>query len=112
MEDLLYEYLDNNSITSFEGERGVTNLERVCKEVCGYDSNFGGVLRNFFSDNPGAIEAVIEWIGRQHSADWKDNLECLVGPEEEDEVGDLAPPEETSLVGSTEDCNFAARGFQ
>ena len=52
-------------------------------------------MRNFFVDNPGAVEAVITWIGSQRNSDWRDNLSDLVGPDEEDEVGDRAPPEET-----------------
>ena len=89
-------YLANNKMYSFEGARGVQHLEKIATEVCGYDSSFGGVMMNFFADNPSAIEEVVTWIGRQATmGDWKDNLESLVGPEEEDEVGDLAPLEET-----------------
>ena len=91
------DYLANNKMYSFEGPRGVRNLEQIATEVCGYTPDFSGVMANFFQDNPGAIEAVVEWIGTQAmKGDWKDNLESLVGPAEEDEVGDLAPPEETA----------------
>ena len=92
--ELLQDYIVNNRMFHFEGERGVNNMERVMKEVCGYTADWGGVLKNFFADNPGAIEAVLEWIGSHNNAEWKDNLESLVGPEEEAEVGDLVPPEE------------------
>ena len=85
-QELLQEYMANNCMFQFEGERGIRNLERVMKEVCGYDSEWGGVLHNFFSDNPGAVEAVLEWIGNQANGEWKENLESLVGPEEEDDV--------------------------
>ena len=91
------DYLSNKKMYSMEGGRGVTNMETVMREVCGYDSSFSGVMANFFMDNSGAIEAVMEWIGKQAlKGDWKDNMEALVGPSEEDEVGDLAPPEETA----------------
>ena len=92
------DYLFNNKMYSFEGARGVQHLEKIATEVCGYTPDYSGVMINFFADNPGAIEAVVEWIGNQalKGGDWKDNLEAMVGPEEEDEVGDLAPPEETA----------------
>ena len=96
MQELLQRYLDTNKMYSFEGPRGVKNMEKVMEDVCGYNPDHCSVSEEFFTDNPGAIEAVVEWIGKQRNADWKDNLESHVGPEEEDEVGDLAPPEETA----------------
>jgi hypothetical protein len=93
MQAALQRYLDNNRMYNFEGNRGIDRMEKVMNEVCGYGAYNTSVA--FFEDNPGAIEAVIEWIGRQNCTDWKDNLESLVGPDEEEEVGDLAPPEET-----------------
>ena len=94
MQDALRRYMDDNRMYCMEGQRGVDSMEKVMHEVCGYDSNFGSVLQNFFADNSGAIEAVIKRIGKQQVSEWKDNLESLVGPDEEDEVGDLAPEDE------------------
>ena len=108
------DYLASKKMYSMEGGRGVTNMETVMREVCGYDSSFSGVMANFFQDNPGAIEAVVEWIGKQAlKGDWKDNLESLVGPAEEDEVGDLAPPEETASSDPVDDPrDFVVRGYK
>lgn len=75
---------------------GIQHMEKIAVEVCGYASDYSGVMMNFFEDNPGAIEAVIKWIGNQRNSDWNDNLESLVGPDE-DEIGDLAPREEKCL---------------
>ena len=100
MEELLRRYMDNNKMFSMEGPRGVRNLEKIATEVCGYKDDYQGVLKNFFEDNPGAIEAVVEWLGTRNNSDWKENLETMVGPEEEDEVGDLAPADETQPVDS------------
>ena len=96
------DYLANNKMYSFEGARGVRHLEQIATEVCGYTPDYSGVMMNFFQDNPGAIEAVVEWIGNQRHADWKENLEALVGPSEEDEVGDLVPPEEVPVFDITD----------
>lgn len=86
MTELMHEYMANNHMFHFEGERGVRNMEQVMKEVCGYKSDWGGVLQNFFADNPGAIEAVLEWVSSQNNSEWQENLESL--------VGDLAPAKE------------------
>jgi hypothetical protein len=98
MQDTLQRYLDDNKMHSFEGSSGVTKMEKVMSDVCGYTHSWGGIMQNFFADNPGACQAVVEWIGTQceRGGDWKDNLESLVGPEEDDEVGDLVPPEALS----------------
>lgn len=96
MQDALQRYLDTNKMYHFEGEPGVAKMEKVMKDVCGYAGQWGGTMQEFFADNPGAIQAVIEWIGNVRVTEWKDNLEAMVGPDEEDEVGDLAPPDEAT----------------
>ena len=83
MQDKMTSYMAQNRMYHFEGERGVNNLEKVMKEVCGYGSDWGGTMRNFFSDNPGAIEAVLQWVSEQQSTEWTANLDALI--EEEDE---------------------------
>lgn len=91
MQDALQRYMDNNKMHSFEGPRGLRRLEQIAAEVCGYTAGHSSVMANFFEDNPGAVEAVVAWIGEQRNADWKDNLESMVGSDEEEPVGDLAP---------------------
>ena len=86
MKELLQRYLDDNKMHSFEGERGIKQMEQVMRNVCGYNDPWSGTLRDFFADNSGAIQAVIEWIGAQHNADWKEHLEDLVG--EDDSEGE------------------------
>jgi hypothetical protein len=85
MQKKLNEYMSNNRMHCMEGERGVKHMEQVMKEVCGYDESWGGVMRNFFTDNPGAIEAVIEWIGSVRVSEWRENLDNLVEEEESTE---------------------------
>jgi len=102
MQDALQRYMDDNRMYCMEGARGVRNLAKIVVDVCGYTPDYRGAMVGFFEDNPGAIEAVIEWIGKQKVIEWKDNLESLVGPEEEEEVGDLAPEDEASDIISRE----------
>lgn len=91
MQDLFEEYLDRNKMCSFEGERGVKNMIQIMREVCEYKPGWNGTLENFFIDNPGACQAVVEWIGSQRNDEWRTNLECLVGEsDEEPALPDLA----------------------
>lgn len=84
-------YLDQNRMWCFEGQSGIRKFEQLVTEVCGYgkDHIFNDVLREFLEDNPGAIDAMVEWI-REHAdcGEWSKNLNDLVVVEEEyeDEV--------------------------
>lgn len=83
-QELLQRYMDANKMHSFEGERGVQRMEKVMHEVGGYGPDWGGTMRNFFADNPGAMQAVVEWIGKQcERGAWADNLAELIGEGEE-----------------------------
>ena len=77
----LEQYCSDNKMHNFEGERGIRNMKKIMREVCGYGDGYGTVIENFFSDNPGAIEAVITWIGTQGVRDWDSNLADLGGPD-------------------------------
>lgn len=73
--DLLDKYIDQEKIYSFEG---IENLEKVV-EAIGYDS-----LDNFFEDNSGALEAVIEWLRENgnHVSEWKEELKKAISDKE------------------------------
>lgn len=109
MEDLLQQYMANNRMFHFEGERGVRELEQVMKEVCGYKSDWGGVLHNFFADNPGAIEAVLDWVSSQNNTEWHENLEQMVEPEDEDSEED---DDAATSDDATDDRDFVVRGYK
>jgi hypothetical protein len=81
----LEQYCADNKLHNFENERGIRNMKKVMREVCGYGDGYGDVMTNFFSDNPGAIEAVITWIGSQGVRDWDSNLTDLLGAPADDE---------------------------
>ena len=69
-------YLDQNRMWHFEGVRGVRNLTQIVEDVCGYTS-----LDTFLEDNPGAMEAVVNWIREVNCLEWRQNLEELVDVE-------------------------------
>jgi len=52
-------------------------------------SKYGSPLEVFLSDNPGACDAIIEWMGEQNVEEWEYSLESeLSMPEREDEDED------------------------
>lgn len=72
-----------------EGESGVRNFCRFIRESLGYHDpqNFGqfdgacyGDLITFLEDNPGAVQAVVEWID-----DNDEDGACWPGDEEDSE---------------------------
>lgn len=80
LEEIFDEILEDKKIHRFEGESGVKNLAKICR-ILGYqdfqsygqflhDGTYGayGDIFAFLEDNPGCIEAMVEWM--------KDHLDC------------------------------------
>jgi hypothetical protein len=65
----------------WEGERGVENFDTLVQDM-GYRRG----IDEFLSDNPGAIEALLVWVGDHADNDgieWKESLAESCGYEEE-----------------------------
>jgi len=90
LKELLQEFIDHKRLR-FEGDTGVENLNKVAKAI-GYKEHgfaYGSPLEVFLSDNPGACDAIIEWMGEQNVEEWEYSLESeLSMPEREDEDED------------------------
>lgn len=82
--DKIDTFIDENQMYTFEGERGVRNLEKLTKAL-GYNEPFGSSLTQFLADNSGAIEAIIEWIKECRNEEWDENITAQIPDEEEDE---------------------------
>ncbi len=75
-----------------EGSRGFENLCRLARAIGYRDPMYQlqfrdgcvGDLMVFFEDNPGAIEAVINWIAEQDSDEWKEAIESELPSKEPD----------------------------
>jgi hypothetical protein len=86
-------YMDRKAVR-FDDEYELTNLV----ETLGYRQG----LREFFGDNPGAIEAIFNWISENidRVPDWKENLrdelegEMEDSEEESEEKEDFDRPEQ------------------
>ena len=94
MEQLIEKWRERNKAFSTEGRKGVVNLCRLVN-VLGYNDPlyFGqmapdasiGDLICFLEDNPGAIEAIINFIGDSGTAWCKESLQGELEDEEENE---------------------------
>jgi hypothetical protein len=89
--ELMETWMDKNAVR-FDDEQDLTNLI----EVLGYRQG----LREFFGDNPGAIEALFNWISENidNVTDWKENLrdELEGAMEDEEETPEASEDQETS----------------
>lgn len=78
--DKAFDYL----VPSVEGERGYSNLEQLC-EVLGYGEGFmrGRAVEEMLCDNPGAVEAVVEFLKEWavRNAAWRNALEEVLEDE-------------------------------
>lgn len=101
MEDFIDQFLEENKLYRFEGEKGVENLAKVVNAL-GYKhwQQYGqlrggacvGDILEFLGDNPGAIEAMVEWIKERHSPEWAESIKSKLQtvPTDDDE-DDIAP---------------------
>ena len=84
--ELLERFLDRKKIHRFEGDRGLDNLT-VLVEALGYRGHgfkHGSPLEQFLSDNSGACDAIVEFIGTwiDRNSEWRELLEEELAEEE------------------------------
>lgn len=78
--DVVDEFIDIQQI-----QQNAVGLEKIAHGI-GYGGNYNSTtLEDFFNDNPGAVEAVIDWIKEQDNDDWKEFLEAWLPPKEDEE---------------------------
>lgn len=81
-------YMDQNDISNLEGSRGVNNLNKIANAL-GYSDPLRdecGPLLAMLEDNSGAIEAIIEWLGRQRSPEMLATISSQIEiPEDEED---------------------------
>lgn len=62
--DVMEAYLESKGFHQFEGESGVQRLETVAKDL-GYKEDgfkYGDPISALLADNPGCIDAIIDWV--------------------------------------------------
>jgi hypothetical protein len=92
---LIEKFHDQQQLHRIEGRAGLIMLAKTCRAIGYKDPSYYGQMASgacigdittFIEDNPGAIEALVEWIGKQRSPEWKASLLSNVDIElEEDE---------------------------
>lgn len=93
--ELLDNFLAQKKIYRFEGPQGRENLITIVRALGyrswnPYDTDQGRALWAFLEDNPGAIEAIVEWIKNQCNQEWTQMLieqGCEVEDEDDGEEG-------------------------
>jgi len=83
MSEVLDMFMTLENIYHFEGRAGVNNFSKICKAL-GYDS-----VDDFLEDNPGALNAIVEWISGQEVEDWKEKLLSITKDNEEIDIDDV-----------------------
>lgn len=83
MREMLDKFMDQESLHTFEGRRGLVNFAKVCRAIGYADPQHMGQLEQgacvgdtmvFLEDNPGAFEALLAWVGKQRNAEWYHNV--------------------------------------
>lgn len=82
---LMETWIDANRAYTNEGMQGVRNLTKLIQDLDhSYRDTFGGPLISFLADNPGAIQAVMEWVDGQllRNKEWQENLKASINADE------------------------------
>ncbi len=79
--ELLEQYMDKKKMYRLEGRTGVITLCSIARVIGYKDPQYFGTLNrdaalgdlnNMLEDNPGMIEAIIEWMKQQNVPEWKE----------------------------------------
>lgn len=76
LNDLITDFVQAKKLR-FEGDTGVANLNEVAATLGYREAGFryGSSLERFLSDNPGAQEALLVWIGKQNIPEWQESIQ-------------------------------------
>ena len=86
-EDILERFLNQERMYHLEGDRGLEHLNNLANTL-GYQRSgfmYGSSLERFLSDNPGAQQAIVDWISNQNVEQWKFDLLQNLAPDDEEE---------------------------
>lgn len=96
LSELVDAYLEENNLYRVEGRQGVQNMCTLARALGYKDPMYFGQLSSkaaigdlicMLEDNPGLIEAMIEWVrDLRHAPEFVAALESQVSPEEVEEA--------------------------
>lgn len=87
MSEIVDQWCDENKAYHFEGPRGVANLTKLVRAIGYNQSGHGHELSEFFGDNSGAIQAMVDWMSNFPGHEWKEEFAAHL--HESKIVGDL-----------------------
>jgi hypothetical protein len=99
-DELLDQYMDQEKLYHIEGRKGVEALCQLTRAIGYKDPQYFGQMTSkaaigdlicFLEDNPGAIEALHNWIRDTASPEFKAALEEHVQPSDEQEWEEMEP---------------------
>lgn len=75
--ELLEKYMELYEMYFFEGDPGLSNLNRLANDLgyAGHQFKYGSPLEHFLSDNPGAQQAIVEWLSGRNDLEFRERLE-------------------------------------
>lgn len=79
LDELVDQFCDENNLYNTEGSRGVRNLLTL---VDALDKDYSSI-QFFLEDNPGAVQALIDWISKQRNKNWSERLSTFVSDDED-----------------------------
>ena len=79
LSELLDKFMGQNNLWHFEGYQAERNFAKLVGAL-GYSNT-----EEFFGDNSGAYEAVIEWIKDRNAPEWKESVADHLLPSDDDE---------------------------
>lgn len=85
MSEIIQKFIDERKLYRNEGETGVKNLETLIQAL-GYRKHgfrYGELVEVFLVDNPGAVEALQQWIIDNAGPEWEDRVEMELDEDED-----------------------------
>lgn len=90
MSEIIQKFIDEKKLYRNEGETGVKNLETLIQAL-GYRKHgfrYGELVEVFLVDNPGAVEALQQWIIDNAGPEWEDRVEMELDEDEDPDYND------------------------
>lgn len=94
MREVMDKYTEQEKMYRWEGRQGVENLCKLVHAIGYVDPMYMGQLAPdasigdlivFLEDNPGAVEAITEWIADANVPEWEEALQDELYEEDEEE---------------------------
>lgn len=94
LSEMIDKFCELNRLHHFEGGRGVNNFEKIARAL---NPDYRDV-DSFLEDNPGCIQAMIEWIGNQNIGEWKESMFAEIEEEQGKPMAESVSPQKVKKL--------------